>query len=521
MIALNLGIMALMYIAVAIVISKLQAMKLFPRWHLDKAIMQLFLRRPMAKAPASQPSLDGKLLDWGGGDVMTVRDLLSGGAAILGRSGSGKTSGSGKHMGEAVVRQHSGGLILGSKPEDAGMWQDIFARCGRKDDLIVFEPGGPLRFNFLDYIRHLGGDTREVTKTLTTIAETLRGSDNKGGENADFWEAETERMIFNAVELLIAGTGSVSAPTLQRFITTAAYNTEQLGSEEWKADFHNQVIKEGWHKKKTETKQNDFDLAMTYWLREFPRMSDKTRSSIQTSVMGLLHVFNTGQVRELCSTTTNISPDEMLKGKWILVNMPPSNYGDSGNFVNAGWKYLTQKMVMRRHPQDGDPINVIWMDEAQNFITSTDSWYLAECRSHRGCMVALTQSLHSVYSKLSGDKGFHQAMSLLANFGTKIFHALGSAQDAEFASKLLGRTLQTFIGGSMPPEEDIFSSMLGRNKFTANFSEHYEPTVEPGVFINNMRTGGAPEYLVDGIVVRSGQPFSDGNNWKWVTFNQR
>ncbi len=31
--------------------------------------------------------------------------------------------------------------------------------------------------------------------------------------------------------------------------------------------------------------------------------------------MGILHVFNTGIVREMVSTTTTITPDDMLAGK--------------------------------------------------------------------------------------------------------------------------------------------------------------------------------------------------------------
>jgi len=133
-------------------------------------------------------SLASVLLWWGEKDAFTVRDLLNGGVAIFGRTGSGKTSSSGKALANAIVRHgNSGGLILAAKPEDRSMWEGIFKAAGRSDDLLVFSPEHPLRFNFLNWeLTTGGGHTRNITKCITVIGETLRSSDTAGGENADF-----------------------------------------------------------------------------------------------------------------------------------------------------------------------------------------------------------------------------------------------------------------------------------------------------------------------------------------------
>jgi hypothetical protein len=251
-------------------------------------------------------------------------------------------------------------------------------------------------------------------------------------------------------------------------------------------------------------------------------MASRTRSSIQVGVMQTLHVFNSGVVREMVSKDTNISPDDILAGKWVVVNMPPSKFGDSGAFVNAGWKYLTQKAVLRRKAAKFDPFVVIWCDEAQQFVNSHDAHYLAQCRSHLGCEVFLTQSMHSLFAALKGETGKQQALGLLTNFTTKIFHALGSESDATFASGLIGKSLQTFVGGSMPQAESWFDEMMGTGKFTTSFSEHYESIVQPNEFLHGLRCGGKENgCLVDSIVVKSGERFRDGNNWKRVTFSQK
>ena len=74
---------------------------------------------------------------------------------------------------------------------------------------------------------------------------------------------------------------------------------------------------------------------MEYWLGELPTLNDRTRSSITTQVMGILHVMCSGIVRELLSTTTNITPAALDTGKWLLIDMPVSRFGQSGALVNA------------------------------------------------------------------------------------------------------------------------------------------------------------------------------------------
>lgn len=467
--------------------------------------------------------LDTPLLRWSQSDLFTIRDLLNGGVAITGRAGSGKTSSSGKQIGEAIVsHRNSGGLILAAKPEDCDMWRRIFVKAGRKDDLLVFSPDSPLRFNILGYVFGMGGHTRDVTRCITVIGESLRSADTKGGENGDFWEREQDRMIYNAVEVVKLATGTVSAPDIQRFISTAANNAAQITTPEWQAGFCNQCMATAFNKTKTAIEAHDYQLATDYWLGEFPNMADKTRSSILTGVMGILHVFNTGVVRELVSTTTNCSPDDMLAGKWVIVNMSPAEWGDMGALVAAGWKFLTQRRVLRRHARPGDSINVIWADEYHQFVNSYDAHYLAQCRSHMGCMVVLSQSLASYYAALKGDAGRHQADALLPNFSTKIFHALGDAKTADWAAGLLGKSLQTFVGMSMGPVENATEEIRGRSRVTTSTNEHYESILQTNVFMNGLRTGGeANGLLCDAIVIRSGEPFSNKQNWLCVQFSQK
>ncbi len=476
-----------------------------------------------AAAPAAHGPLDRVLLCWDADNPLTVRDLLAGGVAVFGRTGSGKTSSSGKAIARAVVGlPGSGGLILAAKPEDRVMWEGIFRAAGRADDLLVFGPDEPLRFNFIDAELAAGGHTRNIVRCITTIGETLRASNNTGGENTDFWEAEQARMLHAAVEVVKLAHGKVAAPDLQKFISGAAQSADALKSDAWQKGYHAQTVQKASERAKTPIEQHDFDLAVDYWIGEFPVMADRTRSSITTGVFGILHVFNSGVVRELVSTGTNVSPDDLFRGKWVLVDTPPSELGDVGHFVAAGWKYLVQRAVLRREAADGSNVVVCWADEAQQFVNSHDAVFIAQCRSHRGCLVYLTQSLASYYSALHGDRGRHQADALLTNFGLKVFHALGDPQTAHWAASLVGKSLQTFVGGSVQPAQSFYDQLLKPGQYTGSFSQHYEQVLQDNVFLNGLRTGGPHNGLLcDCIVVRSGEPFADGRNHLFATFSQK
>jgi TraM recognition site of TraD and TraG len=296
-----------------------------------------------------------------------------------------------------------------------------------------------------------------------------------------------------------------------------------MTTDAWKASKHNEWMRMAYDAPKTKLEEYDWKIAKQYFQVELCNMADRTRSSIFVGVFGLLHQLNTGLVRELLSGETNWTPRVMLdEGISTLVNAPPAMYGDTGNVINAALKFATQFTVLRRDANPTEFFNVIFVDEAQQFVNTMDSHYLAQCRSHLGCMIFFSQSRHSYYAALGGETGKHKADALLANFNLKIFNALGDAETAEWASELVGRELKTFIGGSCPAE-GMWDVLMGQSKATTSFSTHYEKILEPNVFMHGLRTGGAGknQYLVDAVLVKTGEPFSDGRNWMQTSFSQR
>ena len=469
------------------------------RWVLKRAGRTIRPAVPVAS------TLDHVLFRWTRLDAFTIRDLLMS-VAVFGQTGSGKSSGSGLTFARGIVQlPKSGGLILASKPEDKDFWIERFREQGRSDDLLIFDDSGRLKFNFLDFERREGGDAREITQFIMTTAEAQSGGT---GNDADpFWRTSQQRLIYNAVEAVRLGEGEVTIPKLQEFIATAAESPLVFSNPDAYAKFvprfHNQVMTKADKKDKDDREKFDFIASTNFWTNEYPAMDNKPRSSILAGVNNILGIFNTGLVRDLGSTTTNVSPLDMERGKWILIDLPIDRYGESGKIIMHGWKYSVQKHVLRRQPKLGDSTIGIWCDEAQQFVSTFDPQYLAMCRSHYGYMVYLTQSYHSYIE--GGQASEHKAKALLTNFYTKVAHTIGDAETAKYLCSLVGQYREDFI--------NLDTEGKG------SFSEKYEDKLKVSELLTGLRAGQGG--IVDGLVIKTGMPFSTGENFLRVQFSQK
>lgn len=101
-----------------------------------------------------------------------------------------------------------------------------------------------------------------------------------------------------------------------------------MNSPEWQAGEHHHLINAAYeNRNRSSSDAHDFEQAAAFFWNEWPQLAERTRSSILASALGILHVINSGIVRELISGDTNFSLDDILAGKWLMVNMPPSEWG--------------------------------------------------------------------------------------------------------------------------------------------------------------------------------------------------
>jgi hypothetical protein len=470
---------------------------------------------------ASVSVLDTPLIHWTEADPFTVRGLLNGGCLILGRAGSGKTSSSGRTLMHAIVdNPKSGGLVLCAKPEDLKDISRIFGKAKRGKDLIVFDAKGKRRCNFFSQLK----TPRDVVQFIMTMSEVMKRGDSKGGgDNSRFYEAQEERTIYNAVSALQAAKEPLTASNIHQFIMTAATVSAQMMRREWQRTYHAHILQRSFNAKKNPIEAHDFDLCRDFWTREWPGIMDsKTRGNILAGVQRTLHTMNSGIVREMCSGETNCSPQDVLNGKWIIVNFAPSAWGAAGQLISAGWKQLMELAVLARHANGDSPFVTIWCDEAHQFVTNYDSSFIAQCRSHMGCLVYLTQSVSSFYAAMKGEAGRHFADALMANFSHAIIHA-SDPETAKWASSKLGRKRLILYGGnsSPAPNATAWDMLFGSNHASCSFSEHFEPVLQDQEWMVGRTGGPLNNYLADAILIRSGEPFANGDSYLKLVFTQK
>ena len=482
--------------------------------------------------PLNPCDLRQTLLDFGGGDVLTLGDAMEG-VLALGRTGSGKTTGVGETLAGAMLSQGMGGLVLCVKPGEVDLWRIYAERYGRAADLVVFDDSCQYRFNFLDHeLNRPGGGaghTENIVNLFMSVTEVAeRGRGGGGRDDEGYWRRATKQLLRNAVNLSVLAIGQVSVPVLYRLLISAPQSREEAIDPGWMAkSFCFQCLDQADRQAKSEREANDYKLIEAYFIQEFATLSDKTRSVIVSSLTSMFDVMQRGIYRDLFSTTTTITPEATLDGKIIVVALDVKEFGDIGLFANVLWKLNFQRCVERRDTSRNSHAAFLWMDEAHHFLTSGDQLFQSTCRSSRVVTVMLTQNISNVYAALGGGQNSQaEADSLLACLTTKFFGSNADPVTNEWASKLIGREKQYLSNqNSSLGAEDWSKAMWGQTggdpQQSAGMSEAWEHTIQPHAFAGLRSGGPAHRFLVDTVVHRSGRTFNDTNqNWRVATFRQ-
>ena len=476
------------------------------------------------------------LRDWGDGHAFRLADALTG-VSVFGATGSGKTSGPAKHLAYGYLAAGFGGLVLCAKKEERRQWQKWAADTGRTDDLVIVNGAGNWRFNFLEWEASRpeegGGLTINIVAILDEIASAVASSAGKSddgqGDNK-FWSDALHHLNTNLVELPIFAGLRVSLPFMRSLINSAPQTAAQATDPKWQEKSYCwQTLSEADEATKHAAPEvrADYEECRNYWLTEYPRLSDKTRSIITLTFTMRVRPLITRPLRKLFSSDTNIKPEDAFDGKIIIVDLPIQDYRLAGRIANLAWKFCFQVAVMRRSPPEAPDTYLrpvfLWADEAQNFITEFDAEYQAVARSAAGCTVYLTQNRES-YRRVLGNND--AVDSLLGNLQAKFF-CQNSGDTNEWAAKLLGeryiKVTESSIGENRSAAMSLRDQQASNN---AGISRKDDKRffVEPSVFTILKRGGPINNYQVQAIVYNGGYQFDNGHEalpYRLLTFNQR
>lgn len=518
--------------------------------------------------------LDTTIIQFGKRDSIsdwTIRHAVEG-VQIFGGIGSGKTSGSGKILASKFLLNGFGGLVLTAKPDEKEMWIEYCRNTDRLDDLIVVEPNGKHRFNFLDYETGNSPDGRAMTENIVSVMKTvIQASQQQEGHNNEdsFWESALDMLLFHVVDLCLLAYDTVSVdklydiaqnlPQSGQKVLTLKVELDALRQEEKSRggssdgsrggaqreltpfeqamiqanERINQKITEWENSKDPEEVVNIYrNVDYTEWLNDnFPEarlynqirqfflgnyrhLSEKTRSVIDFMLSGFLYRLLREPVYSLfCKGQSSFTPENSLQGKIILLDLPVKTYFKVGRDCQILFKYIWQRAMEKRDVRRNERPVFLWADEAQNFLHEHDAVYQATARSSRIATVYITQNLPNYYASMRGGKAEYRVKSFLGTLATKIFHANADIETNQYASDLIGKIYYEDLQDGVAIAKDFSRS---RNR-----SLILEQAIRPEEFVN-LRTGGPlNHFAVSAVIHKQGDALFSGKNFNRVFFSQQ
>ena len=477
----------------------------------------------------------------------TIRHAVEG-VQIFGGIGSGKTSGSGRMLALKYLAAGFGGLVLTVKLDEKQAWQEYCYLTGRIQDLVILEPGGSERFNFLEYeSRHVGGKQTATDNIVEVLKTVIRAGDGKGSIGGDdpFWESALDMLMFNVIDLCQLAYGTLSIQQMYDIVQTIpqgkkAFKQQLLAErkspflkaleaaqERVKAKIDLWEVSLSEHAKK---ELEDADLLEQriletlpearllkfldqFFFENFIELSDRTRSIIDFSFAGFLFRLLREPVYSLfCKGTSTVIPEDSLQGKIILLSLPVKFYHKVGRDCQILFKYIWQRAMERRDVAKNQRPLFLWADEAQNFLHEHDADYQATARSSRVATVYISQNMPNYYACMGGQKANFRVKSFLGTLATKIFHANADSDTNQYASEL--------VGDDFFEEKSTGTTVSKDFSQTRNLSLKLDRVIRPEEFAR-LKTGGPHNgQRVEGYLHRQGDTVFKGQNHTKMVFDQ-
>jgi hypothetical protein len=465
------------------------------------------------------------LINFGKGEdeIWRLKDAFEG-VLILGAPGSGKTSGSGNTFAESFVRAGFGGLVLTAKAGEAQRWQRLCERCGRGGEVFVVD-GHNFPLNFLAHeSQRPGGEfglAENLVKLFRVLVDAVSSNSDKMA-NEDIWIKATNQLMRSLFEVFILAKETLTIDRMNKFLAMAPQAAMKDPENDWRRIPVFGNILERASQAQTPEDKRVFDGVYDYWTRVFPSYRDRMRNSIVLGFSGMADILAGRGIHELACGETKISPEVILSGYIVILDLPIKEYGQGGLLIQAAWKHLFQMAVERRTVVDSDayrypmfyidekqnsiiPLSVasgtgdrrcpvfLWEDEAQFFFAKHDIEFQATCRECRVAHVVISQNLHNFFHLGHNPHTVEGTFSLM---NTQVFHANNDHYTNKWASDKIGKELRTRINFSTSMETPKTQGFWARfdtpeSKSSRGTSSHtqWEEIVRPEEF-HRLKKGG-------------------------------
>lgn len=465
-------------------------------------------------------NLDAPLLEWAKGAPWSVRDSFQG-VQVAGSTGSGKSSGSLAVICRAMLKAGYGGMFFTVKREDRSTYEKHVRDSGRSDDLLVFSPDSPLRYNFIASEMAQSTDAVGLAENLTALVMTVaelgdrnRKSGNGGSENAEYFRQATLRLCRHAMLVLVLSGQQVTVPNLHRLVIAAPRSSDEALNEAWQREsFLFQCLRSAGSARMNDSQRADFELAITFFMEEWAVLNSRTRSTVESTLTSATDALSRGAVRDMVSAPhPNFSPASLYDGAIVIVDFPVLVYRDIGQLIQVVLKYCTQRCHGRRDISRNARPTFIVCDECHLLIVDADQAFQTTARSSHTAVVYATQSL-STYLEAFGTQSEARVHSLLGNLQTQVFHQQTDIKTIGYVQELVGRSRQLFMNSNATRGGDWLAPLWGESSGgSAGFSESFEFELQASE-LNGLAKGGPPHWFTEAIVYQGGRRFLNDRTW--------
>ena len=337
---------------------------------------------------------------------------------VIGRTGTGKTSGILRPLAKQWLSATDGGLlIMDGKGELPAEFQ--------QEGYTLIAPG---RAKLALISGLLSEDVVDVISNLAT------------GKEDQFWKTSGETLLRNAAVLL------EFSPLRDENPQDFGWSIFNISRAINNLDYRSSLI-EGYEGEMTSDNQAErafVSAAITYFVSVFSTMPENTRGGIvQTVNSWMAPLLGHRELAEWASCVeSDIDPAAVLQGAKMGILCPAYKYGSAGPAITALVKARIYRAIRQRGSSWSANANqrqvLLLIDEAQEVLGRADTDMLPVARSLGLVVVAGTQSVEAVECRLGTAAA---TRAFLANFRS-FASFMASPASMEWVSEQLGETFR-------------------------------------------------------------------------------
>jgi len=458
--------------------------------------------------------LDRPLYNFTPGDDFTTRDAVEG-AAIVGRTGSGKSSGPGRALSLSYLRAMMGGLVVCHSREELAEWQRRAQLAGRADDLVVIVAGGPNRLNVLEHAGKHAASAAELPELVADIIGELGELTEPGkltyDNNPFFRNAMNGGRIKPAVQLLQLAEEPITIDNISRIIAEAPTSTAEAEDPSWRSSsFTFQLLNRAFENTKSSAHVHRFTQVKNHWLTTYPREHYETRENVNSTLNACIHTLVGEPLRTLFATDTTIDLADAFNGKVFVICLPVQVHNKAGRCGSVLFRGAFHRTVKNRDIEANKRPVFLWIDEAQEFVTSQDAYFQASARHARCATVMLFQCKEGLRAAF-GPHGNDAAEALIQHLTTKIVCACEGETVEWVANKLVGHRHNW---------RTTVNQQTGQIGTGTSMGASIDPQITASELTRLKPGGPRSNSMVEALLFKSGRTWSNGDNHLIVIFDQ-